>query len=140
MRLKLTEVTPVKLSLFFIFIFCWALLPNTLGAQTDTTALWPNGTELDFGYYEQRGVERIDSLLLRNVTEEAFIIENIRASCGCTAVDWPKEPIEPGAEVNIPVAFRCTKGGFVERHLDVYLSHLPKKERIYVIADCPVRN
>jgi len=130
---------PVKPKLFILFLCGCTLLSTALRAQSDTTALWPNGTELDFGYYETRGVERIDSLLLRNVTEESFIIENIRASCGCTAVDWPKEPIEPGAQVNIPVAFRCTKGGYVERHLDVYLSHLAKKERIYVVADCPVR-
>jgi len=116
------------------------LFPVILVAQaTDSTSMWPNGTELDFGYYETRGVERFDSLILRNVTEEPFIIENIRSSCGCTAVDWPRDPIEPGAVVSIPVAFRCTKGGYVEKHLDVYLSHLEKRERIYVLADCPTR-
>ena len=116
------------------------ITPTLLFAQvTDTSAMWPIGTELDFGFYETRGVERKDSLILRNITEKPFIIENIRASCGCTAVDWPKEPIEPGAQVYVPVVFRCTKGGYVERHLDVFLSHLQKRERIYVFADCPKR-
>jgi len=110
-------------------VLIWlALSPLSVFAQTlDTTALWPNGTELDFGYYEARGVERVDSLLLQNNTEAPFIIENIRSSCGCTAVDWPREPIEPGKRIQIPVAFRCTKGGFVEKHLDVYLSQLVDK-------------
>ncbi len=110
-----------------------------MAQSEDSTSMWPNGTELDFGYFESRGVERFDTLVLRNVTEESFIIENIRSSCGCTAVDWPREPIDPRAEVAIPVAFRCIKAGYVEKHLDVYLSHLDKRERIYVIADCPAR-
>lgn len=139
MKLSSQKITQMKSSLRLLLVF-FSVAPSLLLAQApDTTAMWPNGTELDFGYYEARGVERIDSLVLRNVTAEPFIIENIRASCGCTAVDWPKEPIEPASQVSIPVAFRCTKGGYVERHLDVYLSHLQKRERIYVFADCPSR-
>ena len=112
------------------------LLANGAIAQD---AMWPGGTALDFGSFEQRGVERVDTLVLFNDTDEAFVIENIRPSCGCTAVDWPVAPISPGEKVGIPVAFRCTKGGEVERHLDVYLSHLRSRERIYVYADCPLR-
>ncbi|MFK8056134.1 MAG: DUF1573 domain-containing protein [Saprospiraceae bacterium] len=123
-----------------LLALCCTLVPAFLPAQvTDSTALWPNGTELDFGFFEARGVERFDSLVLQNITDEPFIIENIRSSCGCTAVDWPREPLEPGAIIRIPVAFRCIKSGYVEKHLDVYLSHLEKRERIYVIADCPAR-
>lgn len=124
-----------------ILLFLLALSPAIFFAQTfsDSTSMWPNGTELDFGAFESRGVERFDSLVLRNITDQPFIIENVRSSCGCTAVDWPREPIEPGAVVRIPIAFRCIKGGYVEKHLDVYLSHLAKRERIFVIADCPAR-
>ena len=128
----------MKHNLYYILFLLVCV--TALNAQTiDTTTLWPNGTELDFGYYESRGVERFDSLLLQNNTDTPFIIENIRSSCGCTAVDWPLEPLEPGARIYIPVAFRCTKGGYVEKHLDVFLSHLAKRERIYVLADCPAR-
>jgi hypothetical protein len=122
-----------------LMIFMGLSLQSVL-AQTETASdLWPFGTELDFGYFETRGVERIDTLVLYNPDTLAFVIENIRPSCGCTAVDWPERPIEPGEYISIPVAFRCTKGGYVERHLDVYLSHLSSRERIYVLADCPER-
>ena len=110
-----------------------------LAQADDSNALWPGGDVLDFGSFDARGVERVDSIELRNATGAAFAIENIRASCGCTAVDWPAAPLAPGESVYIPVAFRCTKGGYVERHLDVYLSHLRGRERLYVIADCPRR-
>ena len=140
MKLRLMKKKKVKHKLS-VLVAVLALVPVVLFAQTsaDSTSMWPNGTDLDFGYFEARGVERFDSLLLRNITDKPFIIENIRSSCGCTAVDFPKGPIGPGEEVNIPIVFRCIKGGYVEKHLDVFLSHLDKKERIYVIADCPAR-
>lgn len=111
-----------------------ALAQNTIEA-----GLWPAGEELDFGVLESRA-EVVDTLWLSNPTEEAFAVEAIRASCGCTAVEWPSEPIAPGATVAIPVAFRCTGGrGEVRRHLDVWLSHLRRPERVYVYAECPRR-
>ena len=109
------------------------------GAALSQNPYWPDGDELDFGTLDARGVERVDTLTLFNPDDEAFVIENVRASCGCTAVDWPRAPISPGERARIPVAFRCTKGGSVERHLDVYLSHRRKRERVYVYAECPTR-
>lgn len=106
-------------------------------AQSASDNFWPNGMEIDFGEIPKRGVEHYDTLLLHNPTDMPFVIENIRQSCGCTAVDWPNTPIEPGQTIPIQIAFRCTKGGFVERHLDVYLSHTSEKTRIWVLADCP---
>ena len=41
---------------------------------------------------------------LRNVTDREIRIASALASCGCTAVDWPREPIAPGAEVEATVS------------------------------------
>ncbi len=38
-----------------------------------------------------------------------LIINDVRASCGCTIPEWPKEPISPGASDKILVRFN-TKG------------------------------
>jgi len=125
--------------LFLIISAIWLQLNPLLGQSGQVSEMWPDGDVLEFGSFSERGVERLDTLALYNPTEAPFVIENIRPSCGCTAVKWPQEPIEPGTTAKIPVAFRCTKGGAVERHLDIYLSHQRKKERIYVYADCPLR-
>ena len=125
--------------LFLALLFLTSAAQVLAQAEPDSLVAWPGGMERDFGELSERGVERYDTFFLQNPTEEAFIIESIRPSCGCTAVDYPKEPIEPEEVVAIPVAFRCTKGGYVERHLDVWLSHLRTRERLYVIADCPRR-
>ena len=117
------------------------LLASLSGLAQDLPpeALWPRGAEVDFGALATRA-EVIDTFWLANPTAEAIVIETVRPSCGCTAVEWPRVPLEPGALAPIVVAFRCTRGeGPVRRHLDVWLSHLRRRERLYVYADCPPR-
>lgn len=111
-----------------------ALAQNPSGAK-----LWPRGAELDFGALAARE-EAFDTLWLANPTDEPFAVETVRSSCGCTAVTWPPEPLSPGEVVAIPVRFRCARGGGpVRRHLDVWLSHLRRAERVYAYADCRPR-
>jgi len=123
----------------FLALLMFCVTASAVLAQDQMEDYWPQGGSLDFGTFAERNVERVDTLILRNPTDQPFSIENVRASCGCTAVDWPKGAVAPGEVVEIPVAFRCTKGGEVERTLDVYLSHLRGKQRIYVYASCPRR-
>ena len=114
-------------------------LAGALAQHPPTASLWPRGAELDFGELATRE-EAFDTLWLANPTDAAFAVETVRSSCGCTAVDWPAEPLSPGGVVGIPVRFRCTRGGGpVRRHLDVWLSHLRRAQRVYVYADCPPR-
>lgn len=108
-------------------------------AQNESAARWPAGKRLDFGEVVTR-TEVVDTIWLSNPGPVPFAVETIRASCGCTAVDWPAAPLNPGDTVAIPVAFRCTRGaGPVRRHLDVWLSHRRRPERIDVVAVCPRR-
>jgi len=41
----------------------------------------------------------------KNTGTAPLIISNVRASCGCTVPQWPKEAIAPGAEGQIHVVF-----------------------------------
>lgn len=40
-----------------------------------------------------------------NTGSEPLVIQNARASCGCTTPDWTKEPVAPGEEGKIEVEF-----------------------------------
>ena len=40
-----------------------------------------------------------------NKGEFPLIINNVQTSCGCTAPEWPKQPIAPGEESSIQVRF-----------------------------------
>ena len=40
-----------------------------------------------------------------NVGNEPLILSDVRTTCGCTAPQWPKEPIAPGASAKLKVVF-----------------------------------
>lgn len=45
----------------------------------------------------------------KNISNEPIILSNVQASCGCTATDWPKEPVPPGQTARIKATYN-TKG------------------------------
>lgn len=102
----------------------------------NSTGLWPAGDTLDLGSFKDKKA-KIFQVEIRNTTDEALVIQNIRPSCGCTAADWTKEPIAAGQTGIIELRFHCTKSGFLIRHLDVWLSDRRKRERLVILADCP---
>lgn len=81
--------------------------PNTLQETEEPTgypAIEFEKSEHDFGTIEQGQVVRYD-FSFTNTGDGNLIITNVKASCGCTVADYPKEPIAPGEGGVIPVEF-----------------------------------
>jgi hypothetical protein len=43
-----------------------------------------------------------------NTGDGTLLIQSVEASCGCTIVDWNREPLEPGGEERLQVIFDAT--------------------------------
>lgn len=43
-----------------------------------------------------------------NTGNEPLIITNVQTTCGCTAPEWPKDPVAPGQSGKIKVVFNST--------------------------------
>lgn len=43
-----------------------------------------------------------------NTGNEPLIITNVQTTCGCTAPEWPRDPIAPGQSGKIKVVFNST--------------------------------
>ena len=77
------------------------------GAQAavkDSTSVQVLDSAYDFG----KAVEgdKVDfSFRFRNSGDKPLIIQDARASCGCTKPSWPQEPIPPGATGTIKAEF-----------------------------------
>jgi hypothetical protein len=58
----------------------------------------------DFGDINQG--EKVEQMFtFTNTGTEPLIITNIQVTCGCTAPEWPREPIMPGGTGKIKVVF-----------------------------------
>jgi len=61
-------------------------------------------TEVDFGKHKEG--EILDTVFVfTNVGEAPLIISKVKTSCGCTASDWPRQPVQPGETGKIAVSF-----------------------------------
>ena len=58
----------------------------------------------DFGDINQGDkVEHVFSF--ENTGTEPLIITNVQTTCGCTAPEWPRDPVIPGQKSSIKVVF-----------------------------------
>ena len=61
--------------------------------------------EHDFGTFkESQGVQTF-SFKFKNEGTSPLVLNNVRASCGCTTPKWTREPVSPGGEGEIQVSY-----------------------------------
>ena len=64
----------------------------------------------DFGSNPQ-GTPVSTEFVFKNVGNAPLVLQNVRASCGCTTPNWPREPIMPGQESKIEVKYNMARAG-----------------------------
>jgi hypothetical protein len=83
-----------------LFIFCFSAFTQTMG---------PSMTFLkemhSFGIISETGGTVNYTFEFVNTGNEPVILNAVRSSCGCTAPDWSKAPVLPGAKGYIKVTF-----------------------------------
>lgn len=63
--------------------------------------------QFDFGDIHQGDkVEHV--FAFENTGNEPLIITNVQTTCGCTAPNWPRDPIAPGQASEVKVVFNST--------------------------------
>lgn len=61
-------------------------------------------TEYNFGVVIN-GEKVVHTFILKNNGKSNLLISNVKPSCGCTSPKWTKEPIKPGQEGFVELAF-----------------------------------
>ncbi len=71
-----------------------------------------------------------------NDGDAPLIISNVLTTCGCTASDWPKEPIAPGASSEIDVTFNSTgKIGHQNKVITIMSNASNNPERVKIVTN-----
>lgn len=95
------------LSLFALLLvtsFAIAQPEETSAPQADGPQITFEETEYDFGDIRQGDVVE-HSFEFTNTGNAPLILNNVLTTCGCTAPEWPKNPILPGEKGEIKVRF-----------------------------------
>lgn len=56
----------------------------------------------------------------KNTGDKPLILSNVQPGCGCTASEWPKEPILPGKSAQIKVHYNTANVAPFKKSIDVF--------------------
>jgi hypothetical protein len=87
---------------------------------------WKSST-IDFGEIKQN-VPKTAEFELSNTGTAPIIINNVVPSCGCTNVDYPKEPVKPGQTVKIKTTYNAAAIGAFQKRVTVYMNATPEPQ------------
>lgn len=128
-----------KLILSTLFIFsCATAMAQTEGA-VELKSPGPYITfaeeSHDFGDIEQ-GDQVEYTFEFENTGDEPIILANVLTTCGCTATNWPKEPIAPGTKSTITAKFNSAgKVGRQNKVITVMSNSVNNPERIRIVTN-----
>ena len=89
----------------------------------------------DFGDITQG--DRVEHVFeFENTGNEPLILSDVRTTCGCTAPEWPREPVAPGAKANLKVVFNSTgKYGVQNKVITVISNSVNSPARVKIVTN-----
>lgn len=105
----------ISIIVFTLALMSFSIVPTRFSA-TETEAAgakiaWKS-EQIDLGEIPQSKPKAI-TFEFKNTGTTAVVITNVKASCGCTATNYTKAPVQPGETATIEATYNAAaKGGF----------------------------
>ena len=98
-----------------------AAISTMLPSMAHADAVWLE-KEYDFGLMKEEAGPKTGCVRLVNTGPEPIVITGARPSCGCTGVDYPNDPIEPGDTVKFYFTYNpAGRPGKFAKSIRVYI-------------------
>ena len=92
---------------------------SSMKPQGTTTQVSVNHAELDFGsFHKAEKQER--SFVLTNTGTSLLVVHDVTTSCGCTKVEYSKQPVRPGETIELKVTYEAEEAGYFNKTVTVY--------------------
>lgn len=75
-------------------------------SRTVKTELNIDKTSVRFGSFDWQEEQKI-TFSLENIGDKPLVIEDVHTSCGCTTVEFEKEPVRPGVSLDLHVTYKA---------------------------------
>lgn len=83
------------------------------------TSLALDAREIDFGGFGM-GEPQIRKVQVTNTGRELLVINDVTTSCGCTEVEFSREPVRPGQSTELTVRYNPDEKGFFSKTISIY--------------------
>ena len=128
-----------KLFVFVFGLFLMAAFSNQTAVAQDQSTSGPvitfSEASHDFGDIKQ-GDKVEHTFAFKNTGTEPLILSNVLTTCGCTATNWPRDPIAPGKSGEITVKFNSAgKMGKQNKVVTIVSNATNSQERVKIITN-----
>jgi hypothetical protein len=118
--------------IFGVFMIASAIAQEKSVTVTDGPQIVFEETTHDFGEITQ-GDKVEHTFKFENSGNQPLIISNVQVTCGCTASDWPRDPIAPGASSSITIKFNSAgKMGMQNKVVTILSNAVTPRTRITI--------
>lgn len=114
-----------------VLFICLLLVKGIALGQDSPIITWHSPTTARLGKV-QAGIRKQVVFEFSHSAAKPLVIDNVRTTCGCTAPEWPEEPIAPGVKRRIIVIFEGTARGPFRRIVKVYFNGQRQAEKLYL--------
>ncbi len=93
-------------------------------------------TEHDFGAFQETDGKVTYRFEFVNSGGSDLIVQNVTASCGCTAPDWSRQPIPPGEKGFVAATYNpAGRPGSFRKYITVYSNSNPSNVRLTITGE-----
>ena len=119
-----------------ILIFCLAVFLVPLMAQTVQPKISFQETLHDFGKFKEVDGKVTHKFEFVNTGGSDLIVQNVSASCGCTAPNWTREPIPPGGKGFVAATYNpAGRPGAFRKYVTVISNSNPGSVRLTIAGE-----
>ena len=106
-------------------------MPSSSVAMTDVSV---NTANMDFGTFPQSERQEY-KFVLTNEGNNLLVIQDVTTSCGCTKVSYSKEPVRPGASLELTVTYEAEEKGHFNKMITVYCNTKASPLRLMIAGN-----
>ena len=94
-------------------------------------------TEKSYNFGDITQGEKVEHVFeFENTGNEPLVLSDVRTTCGCTAPEWPREPIAPGKIAKVKVVFNSAgKMGMQNKVITVMSNAVNNPERVKIVTN-----
>lgn len=119
-----------------ILLFCLAGFMVPLMAQTVQPKISFQQTIHDFGKFKEADGKVTHKFEFVNAGGSDLIIQNVSASCGCTAPRWTREPVPPGGKGYVAATYNpAGRPGAFRKYVTVISNSNPGSVRLTIAGE-----
>ena len=108
-------------------------------SDTKQTIALLSEREVKFGSFPMAEKQQRE-VRLKNTGDVPLVIHGVDTSCGCTRVEYTKQPVRPGEEAKLLIVYAADEAGHFHKTVDVYCNTADAPLRITVAGEALVQN